>query len=51
VRWTGPLACILLVVAALPSARAQDKARSLPGVAARTSVVVELQDALGHATG
>ena len=49
-RWTGPLACIVLVVAALPSARAQDKARGLPGVAARTSVVVELQDALGHAT-
>ena len=50
VRWAGPLAWILLVVAALPSAWAQDKARGLPGVAAPRSVVAELRDALGHAT-
>ena len=50
VRWAGPLACILLVVATLPIARAQEKARGLPGVAAPRSVVAELRDALGHAT-
>jgi hypothetical protein len=49
-RWAGPVAGILLVAAALPSARAQDRARGLPGVAAPRSVVTELQDALGHAT-
>ena len=50
VRWAGPVAGMLLVIAALPSARAQDKARGLPGVAAPRSVVAELQDTLGHAT-
>ena len=50
VRWAGPVAGMLLVIAALPSARAQDKARGLPGVAAPRSVMAELQDALGHAT-
>ena len=50
VRWAGPLACILLVVATIPSAWAQEKARGLPGVAVPRSVVAELQDALGHAT-
>lgn len=50
VRWAGPLAYILLVVATLPSAGAQEKFRGLPGVAAPRSVVAELQDALGHAT-
>src|SRR5262245_62982009 len=50
VRWAGPVAGMLLVIASLPSARAQDKARGLPGVAAPRSVVAELQDTLGHAT-
>ena len=50
-RWTSSLVCILLVFAAPRVAHTDQQAKDLPGVAAPRSVVVELKDALGHATG
>src|SRR5215472_18679888 len=47
-RWTPSLVCILIVFA--PQTAHTDQVKGLPGVAAPRGVVVELKDALGHAT-
>jgi hypothetical protein len=49
-RWTPSLVCILVVFAASQTAHSNQQVKGLPGVAASRSVVVELKDALGHAT-
>ena len=49
-RWIRSLVCILVVFAVPQTARTDQQVKGLPGVAAPRSVVVELQDALGHAT-
>jgi len=49
-RWTPSLVCILLVFAAPQAAHTDQQVKDRPGVAAPRNVVVELKDALGHAS-